>query len=250
MKLLVWISVVVAGSLAQPEAFSFPRPSSGALEVIKRLGESRAGDIKVTQGRSKAGDSPIFFIKLPPSPYYFRPNSVPSPAHNLEKLPVSFVNNGKPHRVQHWNLPLINAHRSRPLHPHTRLRPHPHLHLRPRPHTPTLPAVTPPSTTQTKMTETQPQLQQPQPQPQLLPTTTTTTTTVAPHPPMAKTRPVKPWVNLKKGFVYNGRPSSVYVWSPVKSAVKTPVKTPVKIFMRRQPSENVYFGRSNDNGNE
>ncbi|XP_063587759.1 uncharacterized protein LOC134765011 [Penaeus indicus] len=147
MKLFAWISVVVAGSLAQPEAFFSHQSSSGALEVIKRLGESRAGEVKVTQGRSKAGDSPIFFIKLPPSPYYFRPNTVPSPSHSLEKLPVSFVNNGKPHRVQHWNLPLINAHRSRPF------RPHPHLRLRPRPDTPTSPAITPPSTTRTKITE-------------------------------------------------------------------------------------------------
>ncbi|CAH2231972.1 jg4033 [Pararge aegeria aegeria] len=58
------------------------------------------------QGRRHAtGDSRMYVIKLPPNMnYYSHPEPAPAAARTL---PLQMKSNGKPARVYHWNLPVI-----------------------------------------------------------------------------------------------------------------------------------------------
>lgn len=91
-------------------------------------------------------NSPIFYIRLPPTPYVFVPGmgyvpQVPQyaipppmmpPAPTFANLPVNFVSNGKPTNIYQWNSPpnyypeypsYVPPRRQRPYH-----RPKPYLH--------------------------------------------------------------------------------------------------------------------------
>lgn len=58
------------------------------------------------QGRRHAtGDSRMFVIKLPPNTSYYT-HSDPAPAA-ARTLPLQMTGNGKPARVYHWNLPVL-----------------------------------------------------------------------------------------------------------------------------------------------
>ncbi|CAL4062892.1 unnamed protein product, partial [Meganyctiphanes norvegica] len=50
------------------------------------------------------GESPIYYIKLPPSNYYYSPKKTSNKP--MKKVPISFYNNGKPHHVYHWTQPV------------------------------------------------------------------------------------------------------------------------------------------------
>jgi hypothetical protein len=53
----------------------------------------------------------MFIIKLPPNPHYYshlKPTKVSSSYNSVNKVPVSFRANGKPARVYHWNIPVLN----------------------------------------------------------------------------------------------------------------------------------------------
>lgn len=58
------------------------------------------------QGRRHAvGDSRMYVIKLPPNTsYYTQPEPAPAAARTL---PLQMTGNGKPARVYHWNLPIL-----------------------------------------------------------------------------------------------------------------------------------------------
>lgn len=58
------------------------------------------------QGRRHAtGDSRMYVIKLPPNTsYYTRPEPAPAAARTL---PLQMTSNGKPARVYHWNIPVL-----------------------------------------------------------------------------------------------------------------------------------------------
>lgn len=112
-------------------------------------------------------NSPIYYIRLPPSPYVFVPGlgyvSPPQTsgfaAYNpLINLPVDFVSNGKPTSVYQWS-------------PHTSP-------------VPLIPAPTPAPTT-------------------------TTTTTQRPYKP--KPKPDSSVTNLKGPYLFNGKPSSIFI---------------------------------------
>lgn len=58
---------------------------------------------------ARSDDSHMFIIKLPPNPHYYAhnsPNSIHKPI--AKNIPVSFKNNGKPAKIYHWNIPVIN----------------------------------------------------------------------------------------------------------------------------------------------
>ncbi|XP_063618970.1 uncharacterized protein LOC134791753 [Cydia splendana] len=58
------------------------------------------------QGRRHAtGDSRMFVIKLPPNTSYYT-HADPAPAA-ARTLPLQMTGNGKPARVYHWNLPVL-----------------------------------------------------------------------------------------------------------------------------------------------
>ncbi|XP_069947356.1 uncharacterized protein [Cherax quadricarinatus] len=105
MRPLIFLSVLVV--LVATRSIPGMRRTSGALEVIRRLGESPAGQMKVIQGRPLAGESPIYTIRLRPTPYYYIHNVLTSvPTLPRHKVDVGFINNGKPQKVYHWNPPL------------------------------------------------------------------------------------------------------------------------------------------------
>lgn len=57
----------------------------------------------------RIGESSVYYIKLPPSQYYYTPfqqdPTVPTPY--LQPLPVNFISNGKPNHIYHWNIPFL-----------------------------------------------------------------------------------------------------------------------------------------------
>lgn len=58
------------------------------------------------QGRRHAtGDSRMFVIKLPPNTSYYT-HADPAPAA-ARTLPLQMTSNGKPARVYHWNIPVL-----------------------------------------------------------------------------------------------------------------------------------------------
>ncbi|XP_037780836.1 uncharacterized protein LOC119577184 [Penaeus monodon] len=200
LRLNVCLALVLLGATSS----AAPLSSSGALQVLQQLGLDRGTGPapSIVQGQGKRrGDSPIYYIKLPPLPYYFVNNNiqetgegeeveqtVPQPqpqppqpqsqaeaSSPLQKLPIDFTNNGRPNQVYHWNT------------------------------SPTSPdfwistGTTPPAYFW---------------KPTTTPTTTTTTTTTE-TPTTTTPKPTKkPFVNINKYFPYNGRPSNVYVWKP------------------------------------
>nr|XP_045593168.1 uncharacterized protein LOC123754878 [Procambarus clarkii] len=179
-------------------------------QVVRHLGQSRAGQVKVVQGQRLTGESPIYFIRLPPSSYYFSHNTFTSAAtHPLHKVYVEFVNNGKPQKVYHWNLPLTSHNQSPPP-------------SQPPPQPPSPPHHTTSTIERLKLLSTNgpekpaPMLQVSSTPPPQLTTVAPRPSTTTPHPPPPTTVAVKssklPWFMLKKNYVYNGRPSQVYIW--------------------------------------
>ncbi|XP_076039505.1 uncharacterized protein LOC143024579 [Oratosquilla oratoria] len=183
-------------------------------EILQRLGLQREGidTLEVSVGPYNKGESPIYFIKLPPSPYFFKHNQRPEPYTDAPektsrlpkptKLDVNFVNNGKPSQLHHWNLPLTSAS---------------HLafdNLKNLPSGP--PSSTPAPVSTTTMA----------PQPTTTPSTTTAKSTTPATSKVAQGPTQRPsvlnsfWPTpkiphvLKKKYYYNGQPSGVYVWRP------------------------------------
>nr|XP_045593598.1 coiled-coil domain-containing protein 80-like [Procambarus clarkii] len=156
--------------------------ASRALQMLQHLGLDRGGSLPtVTQGHKlRQGDSPIYYIKLPPLPYYYvNNNNIQQPAYTttsfpFQKVDLNFTNNGRPTQIYHWGQSTSNPDFWKP----------------------SLPSTTTTTTTTTT------------------PPPTTTTTTIAPTT-TTTTRPTKkPWLTLNKYFPYNGRPSNVYIWKP------------------------------------
>ncbi|CAG9855804.1 unnamed protein product [Phyllotreta striolata] len=58
---------------------------------------------------SRSDDSHMFIVKLPPHPHYYVHNAQNSlDIHSKSRnLPVGFKNNGRPAKIYHWNLPLM-----------------------------------------------------------------------------------------------------------------------------------------------
>ncbi|KAK3864280.1 hypothetical protein Pcinc_030024 [Petrolisthes cinctipes] len=170
--------LVVAVAAAVTASPINPFQASGALQILQRLGLDRGGQRpSITMAeRLQQGDSPVYYIKLPPLPYYYVNNHLNKNAHTpktpqvttfpFEKVDVDFTNNGRPTQVYHWTQGITMPALWRPS--------------------------TPPTTTTTTTTTPSP-------------TTTTTTTTARPFK--------KPsWLTLNEYFPYNGRPSGVYVY--------------------------------------
>ncbi|MPC41437.1 hypothetical protein E2C01_035027 [Portunus trituberculatus] len=119
-------------------------------------------------------DSPIYYIRLPPSPYVYMPGlGYVSPNRNhftFLRPDVNFVNNGKPTNVFHFKAPVTT----------------PYFH------------TTTPSTTTTSTTTT---------------TTTTTPrpTTAKPQKPPTTKKP-SPITWLTGPWFFNGRPSNLFIY--------------------------------------
>lgn len=171
LVLALLCSLVIGGDGA-------PTPSFAALQLLQHLGLDGGGSMPaITQGeRRRQGDSPIYYIKLPPVPYYYVNNNIYQPQSfttpfPFEQIGVDFTSNGRPDQIYHWNqAPTTSNHWSYG-----------------------------PTTTHAPTT-----------------TTSTTTTTTTPPPPTTTTqKPAKkPWLTLDKYFPYNGKPSGIYVWKP------------------------------------
>ncbi|KAK8740174.1 hypothetical protein OTU49_003079 [Cherax quadricarinatus] len=186
------VLVVVGGQMQ-------PLDGPGALQVLKSMGLDRGGGIpQVTQGeRLRQGDSPIYYIKLPPMPYFYVNNnlqqeSYPTTSFPFHRLDLDFTNNGRPTQIYHWNQATSI----------------PDLWNLPSSTSSTTTTTTTPATT----TTTTPQ---------------TTTTTITTPTTTTTIRPIKkPWLTLNKFFPYNGRPSNVYIWKPRPSVAVQKYKHP------------------------
>ncbi|XP_042207297.1 uncharacterized protein LOC121856070 [Homarus americanus] len=139
------VVVLVARSSAQMQTLD----AAGALQVLQRLGLDRGGASlpSVTQGeRIRQEDSPIYYIKLPPLPYYYVNNNIQHQAHTsttsfpFQKVDLDFTNNGRPTQIYHWSQP-------------TSATPHP---WKPSTTTTTTTTTPPPTTTASTTTTTRP----------------------------------------------------------------------------------------------
>ncbi|XP_068247407.1 uncharacterized protein [Palaemon carinicauda] len=217
------------------EAVSAPyyggRPS-GFLQVIRRLGVNRSGALTVSQGRSQSGESPIYFIRLPPTPYFYLENAVSALGDPDHKVPVDFTNNGRPKQVYHWNLPELNSHSAQPLYQSSipSALPSPAGVVPPASARAPLPAgVVPPASARAPLPagvqgvpvllSGGPQLKpSSQTQIQLLPAPVSSPadkyripispSTAQPSGSLGK----KTWISGRKQYSYNGRPSGIYIY--------------------------------------
>ncbi|MPC78047.1 hypothetical protein E2C01_072520 [Portunus trituberculatus] len=170
--------------------------------VLQRLASGGSDHpIMVKQDTPLPGESPIYYVQLPSSPYYYADNSalatVPLPPHtkastrtvhhtppsNTKKVDIDFAINGKPGKVYHYSSPITKLHYP-PLPPH-------HLPL---------PSTSPPP-----------------PPSSPLPPLPSTTITPAPtgfssSDPTPDKRLKHSKVVLRKKFSFNGKPMKVYVW--------------------------------------
>ncbi|XP_063858880.1 ecdysone-inducible protein E75-like [Scylla paramamosain] len=173
--------------VAARRAAGWSRGSSSTLEVLQRLASGGSDQpIRVRQDTPQPGESPIYYVQLPSSPYYYVDDSalasVPLPPHT--KVDIDFSINGKPWARCTTTAPPPPS--STTFHYHSTTYPcHPPQHpRRPRPRLPPL-----------------------------------SSTTIAPAPtesPSPDATPEKPLkrskVTLKKKFSFNGKPTKVYVW--------------------------------------
>lgn len=86
-------------------------------EVLTRLGLKKL-HIPASHSRKRLAvesrhhnedDSKMYFVKLPPNPYYYA-HTKPDKnalANMSKKLAVGFKSNGKPGRIYHWNIPVL-----------------------------------------------------------------------------------------------------------------------------------------------
>ncbi|KAL1130415.1 hypothetical protein AAG570_011663 [Ranatra chinensis] len=91
-------------------------------EVFPEYYEEREDNELSARVRPQKGNSPIYYIRLPPSPYVLvpglgyvsrppspRPPPVPqTPDSNLIRLPVDFLSNGKPTTVYSWDSQVLH----------------------------------------------------------------------------------------------------------------------------------------------
>lgn len=180
--LLSMMMVVVAAR----RAAGWSRGSSSTLEVLQRLASGGNDQpIRVRQDTPQPGESPIYYVQLPSSPYYYVDDSalasVPLPPHT--KVDIDFSINGKLGKVYHYSSPATKLHYL-PL----------SLHYLP------LPSTSAP----------------PPPSPRLPPLSSTTIAPAPTESPSPDATPEKPLkrskVTLKKKFSFNGKPTKVYVW--------------------------------------
>ncbi|KAK7071517.1 hypothetical protein SK128_013299, partial [Halocaridina rubra] len=157
--------------------------------ILQRLGLDRGSGLPdVVQGdKARLEDSPIYYIKLPPSPYYYinnvyQPSTFTTP-FPFEKVAVDFTSNGRPDQVYHWNQFPTSASSANKLWSY-------------------LSSTSSPNAWESQTTTP-------------APTTTPTTTTTTPKPfPVTQKPTKKPWLTLDKYFPYNGKPSGIYIWKP------------------------------------
>ncbi|XP_037074349.1 uncharacterized protein LOC119095595 [Pollicipes pollicipes] len=155
------------------------------MQLFERLGLGRTVDEASPRIRSlkTPGNSPMFVIRLPPSPYYYLNHvrggggggAKPTAAPSFARVPLDFTINGKPDRLYHYNL-----------------------------------GVTPPMVDETTTTEA-------------TTTTSTSTTTTTPRPKVNHAQRLRhkyadyykgnkaPSAMKKYKYAYNGKPSSFYV---------------------------------------
>ncbi|XP_018025030.1 uncharacterized protein LOC108680661 [Hyalella azteca] len=103
--------VAAATSALQPQLAEIHRLPKTLQEVLSRgltgsdpHGPEHEGGFKVVMGQPRPGESPIYYIKLPPTPRFY---SYSPPYKNRigKQIPMNFTINGKPKKVYHWNLP-------------------------------------------------------------------------------------------------------------------------------------------------
>ncbi|XP_045135980.1 uncharacterized protein LOC123518964 [Portunus trituberculatus] len=115
MRLAMVSPVVVVLAAAVAAAAAIPNPlldSNTALQVLQRLGLHRGDSIPTVTKAEKLreGDSPVYYIKMPPLPYYYVNHNTltqhhahqPAPGLPFKKVDINFMNNGKPTQVYHW----------------------------------------------------------------------------------------------------------------------------------------------------
>ncbi|XP_064118598.1 uncharacterized protein LOC135223764 [Macrobrachium nipponense] len=179
MKRNTWMAMYVCLVLLVIGCEAASPLNSGTLQFLQHLGLNTGGIIPdITLGEKiRQDDSPIYYIKLPPVPYYYVnnnnlfPQSDDTTPYPFEKIAIDFTSNGRPDQIYHWNKPSTSSDVWSPW----------------------------------KTSSTQ------------VPTTTTTTTTTTTPAPTTTTTPKpvkKPWLTLDKYFPYNGRPSGIYIYKP------------------------------------
>ncbi|ROT79011.1 hypothetical protein C7M84_002273, partial [Penaeus vannamei] len=106
-RLSVCLALVLLGAASS----AAPLSSSGALQVLQQLGLDRGTGPapSIVQGQGKRrGDSPIYYIKLPPLPYYFVNNNIQETVEEEEEEVVEQA-------VPQPQLPQSQAEASSPL---------------------------------------------------------------------------------------------------------------------------------------
>ncbi|XP_068247408.1 uncharacterized protein [Palaemon carinicauda] len=90
--------------------------NSGTLQFLQHLGFDTGGTVPdITLGEKiRQDDSPIYYIKLPPVPYYHLNNNLyqqPSATTSqpFEKVAIDFTSNGRPDQIYHWNKPSTSS---------------------------------------------------------------------------------------------------------------------------------------------
>ncbi|CAL4091042.1 unnamed protein product [Meganyctiphanes norvegica] len=82
-----------------------------AMQLLQRLGLDNGGphvpEVRVGE-KKHPQDSPIFYIKLPPLPYFYAQNNLhqfqgpTTTPYPFQKVSVDFTNNGRPDQIYHW----------------------------------------------------------------------------------------------------------------------------------------------------
>ncbi|XP_063858802.1 uncharacterized protein LOC135099968 [Scylla paramamosain] len=83
LAMMTPVAVVLVAAMAAVAAIPAPLLDSNvALQVLQRLGLHRGGSIPTVTKAEKLreGDSPIYYIKMPPLPYYYVNHNTPHAA--------------------------------------------------------------------------------------------------------------------------------------------------------------------------
>lgn len=108
------VAVAATAATREQRLQGAPLGATGALQVLHHLGLDRGSAApSVTLGQKiRQEDSPIYYIKLPPLPYYYISNNIhrhsQTTSFPFKKVDVDFNSNGKPTQIYHWNQPTTN----------------------------------------------------------------------------------------------------------------------------------------------
>lgn len=111
LVLITWVNIIPATA----------KPTSAAKthEFLQKLGlqkirgpvsHHRKRLAEESRHHTRSDDSHMFIIKLPANPHYYAhniPNSVEDIHSKSKNLQVGFKSNGKPGKIYHWNLPVL-----------------------------------------------------------------------------------------------------------------------------------------------